>query len=80
MYYTYILRLANNSYYIGCTSDLEKRLDYHKKSKVFSTKNKLPLTLIYFEKKNSLSEARIREMQIKKWKSREAIERLLKKG
>ena len=79
MSYVYILILVDNSYYVGCTSNLEKRMSYHIKGKVFSTRNKRPLNLCYFEKKNDLGEARRRELQIKGWKSRKAIERLIKK-
>jgi len=47
--------------------------------KVKSTKVYKPWLLQYTEKYNTLSEARCREKQIKNWKSRAAIERLLKK-
>lgn len=80
MYYLYILKLVDNSYYIGSTNDLEQRLKYHQKGKVRSTKNILPAGLIYFEKYKTRSEAQKREYQIKGWKSRKAIERLIHKA
>ncbi len=79
-YNLYILKLVDNSYYIGSTNDLKKRLNYHEKGRVRSTKGKLPFELIYTEEYDNRSEAQSREYQIKKWKSRKAIERLINKA
>lgn len=78
MFNTYILKLKDGSYYIGSTGDLEQRLKYHKNQKVRTTKDKLPFELVYTEIYVNRSEAQTREYQIKKWKSRKAIERLIK--
>lgn len=49
-YFTYVLSsVKDGNFYIGYTSDLEKRLDDHAKGKVISTKNRRPLLLVYFE-------------------------------
>jgi len=45
---------------------------------VKSTKKYVPWTIVYQEKFNSLMDARKRELQIKKWKKRKAIENLIK--
>lgn len=75
----YILRLVDGSYYVGSTSDLDSRIERHKSGKVTSNKDKLPLELIYSEEFISRGEAQAREYQIKDWKSRKAIERLINK-
>ncbi|MDD3101908.1 MAG: GIY-YIG nuclease family protein [Patescibacteria group bacterium] len=50
MHTIYVLRsLKDDNLYIGCTSDLQKRLREHRNKKVFSTRNRLPMKLIYFE-------------------------------
>ena len=50
MYYVYILQSQKNGYlYIGCTSNINKRLEYHKSNKVPSTRKFLPVKLIYAE-------------------------------
>ena len=50
MYNVYVLKSKKDgNLYIGCTSDLKKRLSLHNKGKVFSTKNRLPLALIHSE-------------------------------
>lgn len=78
MYFTYILRLCDGAYYVGSTNDIEKRFLKHNSGKVKSTKGKLPATLIHQESYQDRSAAQTREYQIKKWKSRAAIERIIK--
>ena len=75
----YILKLIDNSYYVGSTGNLIQRLKNHSRGEVKSTKNKLPFILIYQEDYETRSQAQKREYQIKRWKKRSAIERLLKK-
>lgn len=78
MFYMYILVSAQtNRYYVGCTNDVNKRLEKHNNGYVHSTKAYIPWKLIYFEKYKTLKETRAREKQIKNWKSREAIEKLI---
>ena len=49
-YYVYLLMSRKTSWiYIGCTSDLEKRLKEHSVGRVYSTKRMLPVELIYYE-------------------------------
>jgi putative endonuclease len=48
MYYAYILKLRDNTYYMGFSSDLQKRVEEHKQGRVSQTKNLLPLKLVYY--------------------------------
>lgn len=48
MHYVYILRCKNNSLYVGCTSNLKDRLNMHKKGRIESTRNILPIKLIFY--------------------------------
>ncbi len=75
----YILKLKNNSYYVGSTGNLTQRLKSHLNGDVKSTKHKLPFILMYTESYDTKSEAQKREYQIKRWKKRLAIEKLFKK-
>ena len=77
MAYTYILRCKDGSYYVGATNDIEKRLERHQKGYSKYTKNKRPVELIYKESYKNKSMALKREKQIKSWKNRKAIERLI---
>ncbi|HLD27899.1 MAG TPA: GIY-YIG nuclease family protein [Patescibacteria group bacterium] len=50
LYYIYVLlSLKDNNLYIGCTSNLDKRLKYHNQGRVKSTQNRRPFKLVYFE-------------------------------
>lgn len=78
MSYTYILKCIDNRYYIGSTTDINQRLNEHLHGKCKFTKSRLPVIIVYTEKFDTYSEARKREYQIKAYKSRTAIEKLLK--
>lgn len=80
MYWMYILQLNNGSYYIGSTNNLKLRIHYHNYGRVRFTKKSLPCVLKYYEVFSSRSEAQKREYQIKSWKKRKAVERLIKYG
>lgn len=79
MFYLYILHsIKNGRYYIGSCEDLDRRLSMHNRGLVKSTKGYLPWEMVYNESYSTLSEARKREYQVKGWKKRVAIERLIK--
>lgn len=80
MYWTYILKLNNKAYYVGSTNNLTQRLEYHRKGRVYSTKNKLPFVLSFSKKFNTRGEAQSLEYKVKKCKSSRAIERLINTG
>lgn len=73
-FYVYILEsIIENSYYIGQTSNIEKRIISHNKGYTRSTKSKRPWKIIYTEECNSRSEAMKLEKKLKSWKKRDAI-------
>ena len=77
----YILRsVKTGSYYIGSTENITRRLFQHNHGLVESTKFQLPWLLIHVEHFDNLSDSRQREVQVKKWKSRAAIDRLIEKA
>ncbi|OJI09541.1 hypothetical protein COT69_00375 [candidate division WWE3 bacterium CG09_land_8_20_14_0_10_39_24] len=45
MFYVYILECFDNKPYIGCTNNLEERLNRHNKGEVPATKSRLPVKL-----------------------------------
>lgn len=69
-FYIYILQCADHTYYVGCTSNIEKRLHQHNHTKKGAryTKMRRPLILKYQETFTTLLAARRREREIKKWK------------
>ena len=79
MFYVYILHsMKNGKYYVGSSENVQERLEKHNAGLVKSTKSYLPWGLLYYEEFLSLLEAKLREKQIKGWKKRSAIERLIK--
>lgn len=51
----YILLCSDETYYVGCTSDFEKRYEQHRKGYVISTKYRIPvkpITRIVFHNKS----------------------------
>lgn len=69
-YATYILQCADNSFYVGCTNDLEERIKQHNNSRwgAHYTKIRRPVILKYSEEFKTLKEARRREAEIKGWR------------
>ena len=79
-HYIYILQSEKTGrYYVGSTKDPESRLRKHNKGDVKSTKPYRPWKIIYNKSFDTRNEAEIRERQIKSWKSRDDIERLINK-
>ncbi len=48
MWYVYILHSSDNTYYTGCTNDLDDRLRRHKKGQISYTSTRLPFELVSF--------------------------------
>ncbi|MBI5778948.1 MAG: GIY-YIG nuclease family protein [Planctomycetes bacterium] len=70
MYYVYLLKSQkSNWFYVGCTSDLKKRLEEHNLGKSYSTGKYLPVSLIYYETYISKSDAYEREKHLKQYGS-----------
>ena len=65
-YYVYILEsIKDGNWYTGFTNNLERRFAEHEEGKVFSTKNRRPLKLIYFEACVNQQDATRREKYLK---------------
>jgi putative endonuclease len=78
-YFVYILQsIKDKTYYVGSTQDLDSRLERHNQGRVAYTKPKRPWKLIYSEEHPDRTSAAKREYEIKKHKSREFIETLIK--
>ena len=66
MYYTYILQSKKDKLlYTGYTNNLKERLELHNSGKVLSTKNRLPVALIYYEACLNQQDATHREKYLK---------------
>jgi putative endonuclease len=64
--YVYILRsLKDGMFYVGFTTNLQSRLKSHNKGLVTSTKNRVPLELVYWEGCLNQADATQREKYLK---------------
>ncbi len=68
MYFVYILRCVDQTFYTGITTNLDRRIKEHNTSKLGAkyTKVRRPVKLIYSKQFNNRSEASIEEARIKK--------------
>jgi len=65
-FYVYVLQSEKDSnFYIGYTNDLRRRLEAHQNGQVKSTKNRLPIKLIYWEGCLNQADATRREKYLK---------------
>lgn len=65
-YYVYVLKSEKDgNNYVGYTNNLRERLAMHNAGKVSSTKNRLPIKLIYFEGCLNQQDATKREKYLK---------------
>ena len=79
-YVVYVLKCADQSLYVGCTNNLEKRFKQHNDSKwgAHYTKIRRPVELVYSENFKTLIKARRREREIKDWRREKKLD-LIKK-
>lgn len=80
MCWLYILRSENGRYYIGSTKNLERRLKQHRLGYTRTTKVLKTNELVYKEEFDNITLARIREKQLKSYKSKRYIEWLIDKS
>ena len=78
MHYVYILKnMKDQGFYIGCTSDVERRLKEHSNGKTDSLRGRRPLEIVYVEKYDKVGDAYLREKQIKSYKGGVAFKKLI---
>ncbi len=78
MHYIYILKSnKHNRYYIGCTSDLERRVRQHNRGNNRSTRPGIPWRLVCFRKFNNQKEAYDCEKLVKSYKGGNAFKRIV---
>ncbi len=68
MYYVYILKCSDKTFYTGITNNLERRIKEHNSSRLGAkyTRGRRPARLVYSLKKKNKSAAAREECRIKK--------------
>ncbi len=79
MYFIYILKCSDTTYYTGVTSDIEKRIFEHQNGvhREAYTFTRRPVELVYSESYDKIEDAIQREKQVKDW-SRKKKEKLIR--
>lgn len=77
IYYVYIVKCSDNSYYTGFTNDLERRINEHNDglNPESYTYTRKPVELFFYHEFNDVNQAIRFEKQVKGWsrKKKEAI-------
>jgi len=68
---------VKDRFYIGHTNQIEDRLERHNCGEVKSTKAHRPWVMVYVEQFVSRGEAMKREKELKSWKKKSRLERLI---
>ncbi len=77
-FYVYILQSESSGrFYTGHTRDLAERVSYHNSNYSRSLKHRGPWNLVHKEEFATRAEAMRRERQIKSWKDRAMVQRLV---
>jgi putative endonuclease len=77
MHYVYILHCVDGKLYTGYAPDLKVRITKHKNGFVFSTKHRLPITLIHYEAFLEGKDAKKRETYLKGGNGKKELEIML---
>ena len=79
MHYVYILLSEKDGqFYTGSTNNLKRRINEHNSGRVDSTKDRLPLKLLYYEACIDEIDARAREKYLKSGMGKRYIRNRLK--
>ena len=76
MPYMYILKCSDQTYYVGSTWDIERRLAQHERGEAANyTRNRRPVRLVHLEEYTRIDDAFRREKQVQNWgrRKREAL-------
>ena len=78
MFYVYIIESElDNTFYIGQTNDVGKRIEYHNQGLSRYTSRKTPWKLVYVENYQTRKEAILREKFLKRQKNRDFYKKLI---
>jgi len=81
MSYIYILEsLRDGRFYVGSTTDLDRRVAHHKGGHTYSTKRFGALKLVFSQKFDSLKEVRYLESKLKKMKRKDYLKKIIEDG
>ncbi|MFA5211175.1 MAG: GIY-YIG nuclease family protein [Patescibacteria group bacterium] len=78
--YVYILKSNDNRFYVGSTSNIDRRLKQHKNGHTQTTRNMKNIELVLVQEYNNLEVARKIERKIKKLKRKDYLQKMINDG
>lgn len=76
----YILLLENGQYYVGSTTNLQRRIKEHQGKYKAGTKYQDIIKVAFYQEFDSYSEARKIENRLKRYKNKKIIEKIISDG
>jgi len=73
----YILKNADNGYYVGSTNNIDRRLFEHNSNTVIATKGRGPWLLVFIQEVETTQQARKIEYRLKRLKRRDYIDKIV---
>jgi putative endonuclease len=80
MSFVYILKNKEGGFYIGSTSNLERRMKQHTKGYTNTTRKMKAFDLVFSQEYKSLEDAKRIEYKLKRLKRHDYIARIVKEG
>ena len=78
--YVYILQSSSGYYYVGSTTDIDRRIKQHLQGHTATTHRMKDIKLVFKQAYDSLEQARKIERKIKSWKRKGFIEKIIRDG
>ena len=78
--FVYILKSSGGRFYVGSTTDVNRRLKQHASGNTSTTKRMGIIALVFSQEFPTLQEARKVERKIKSWKRKDFIEKIIIDG
>ncbi len=76
----YILESEKGRYYVGSTTDIERRMKQHYSNHTSTTKRMGKVKLVLQQEFESIEKARVAESIIKSWKRKDFIKKVIDDG
>ncbi len=78
--FVYILKDGKGQIYVGSTTDIKRRLSQHKNGHTKTSSKMKNFEMVFVQKFNDLSQARLIERRLKKLKRRDYLDDIIKTG
>ena len=78
--YVYILQGDNGKYYVGSTTDIDRRIAQHNSGHTYTTARMGSIRLVFTQRYDTVIKARMIEKKLKSWKRKDYLDKIIKEG